>query len=317
MNDLSQIEHHLKSSFIKNSTKLEQLNVAQEYKAQAYSKKNLFHQAYANLYLAEIFSDMGELSISCDLLHRIMPFFQEYKCCDYLHQAHLLLGYNENLRGNIETSVQEFDNALSLNLSSPEGSARVLHHLVNYLLKFGRHKEALLTAERALQHLSLKSKFQRKLYFKILVQLAQTLILQRNNEKSLDVLNKIKKAQKTQQLPDIDTLLDQSYGLLFEKMDNLSKAEYYYKKAIRNSKHDESLLICLSIQVNLSNLYMKNGAFIQAEELFLKTYNSYPYEENEYFLMVLSNLAEVYQLIGNKKEQNRFEQELCLRASKH
>ena len=33
--------------------------------------------------------------------------------------------------------------------------------------------------------------------------------------------------------------------------------------------------------------------------------------------MVLSNLAEVYQLIGNKKEQNRFEQELCLRASKH
>ena len=76
MNDLSQIEHHLKSSFIKNSTKLEQLNVAQEYKAQAYSKKNLFHQAYANLYLAEIFSDMGELSISCDLLHRIIPFFK-------------------------------------------------------------------------------------------------------------------------------------------------------------------------------------------------------------------------------------------------
>lgn len=315
MKDLNQTQKQLKSAFIENRSKLDQLNIAQEYKAQAYANKNLFHQTYANYYLAEIFSAMGELSISCELLNRIMPFFVEHKCYEYLHQAHLLLGYNENLRGNIEISVQQFDKAINVNLCSPEGNARNLHHLVNYLIKFGQHKEALLTGERALLHLSLKSKFQRKLYFKILLQLAQILIVQENNEKGIEVLNKIKKAQIKQQLPDIDTLLNQNYGLLFEKKNDLSKAEYYYKKAIRNSKQNESLLICLSLQVSLSNVYIKKCAYTQAEELLLKAYHSYPYEENEHFLNVLSNLAEVYQFLGNKKEQQRFEQELCLRSS--
>jgi len=315
MKNLIRIQRQLRLDFNENKTKLEQLHIAQEYKAQAYAMKNVFHESYANYHVAEIFSDMGELSISCDLLHKIIPLFEEQNSKDYLHQAYLLLAQNEKLRGNVEISVQEFDNALNLNHCAPEAKAQVLHYLANFHLRFGQYDEALLLVNRALHHLTLKSRFQRKLFFKILLQFSKTLLLKENDAQCLDVLKKIKKAQKTQQLPDIDTLLDQHFALFFEKQDHLSKAVYHYKKAIKQSAKDDSLLICLSLQVGLSNLYIKQGAIAQAEELLLKAYHSYPYEENEHFLMLLSNLAEVYQLIGNKKEQLRFEQELCLRSS--
>lgn len=315
MMELCQLNQQLKSYFNQNSSKIEQLNIAQEYKAHAYVKKNVFHQAYANFFLAETFADMGELSISCDLLYRLTPFFREHKCYDYLLQVYLLLGNNENMRGNIENSVAQFNKAIQLNFCSPEGTARILQHMAKYLIQFGQYSEALKTIERALLYLSLKSKFQRKLYFQLLIQMAQVLVFQDKNEQSIQILDKIKKAQRGQRLADITTLLYQSYAFLFEKTADFSKAALYYKKAIKQSKQDESLLICLSLQVSLSTIYFKKGNFTQAEKLLLEVYHAYPYEENEYFLQLLSNLAAVYEALGNKKEQERFEKELCLKAT--
>ena len=93
------------------------------------------------------------------------------------------------------------------------------------------------------------------------------------------------------------------------------EAEAYLLKGIHKSINDESLLISLSLKMELSNVYILQDKIKPAEELLLETYYTYPYEENEYFILLLSNLASVYERMGNKEKQKKFEHELCMRTS--
>jgi mRNA-degrading endonuclease YafQ of YafQ-DinJ toxin-antitoxin module len=315
MLELNKIELALRVSLNENNCNLIHLCKIQDYKAQAFMEKDPFHQAYANFYLASTFSDMGELSISRDLLKRIIPFFKEQNRKDYLQQALLLLSSNESLLGFDKSAVNYFDEAINLNLCLPEAKSRILFHFSNYFTKFSAFNRALRSSQTGLKHLSLKSKFQRKLYFKLLLQMAGILSHQKQFEKSLEILNKIHKAQKTEKLSGITALIHQQFAILFEKQNNFIKAKYHYEKAIDESLQKEDLLISLCLKVSLSNVFIKEGSITEAEALLIDTYNTYPYEVNEYFLLLISNLAEIYLLTGNKKAQLRFEQELCLRSN--
>lgn len=268
------------------------------------------HAAYADYYDCQIHINKGSNLKAQQLIQGIIPYFIKSKNDNFLQASYLVLGVIKHDLDNAEESLYYFDKATTIQTSMKQNKAVAYNNLTRILIEFKQYDKAIKKLNEALKIVSLKDTLDRPLYYNVLLNLSRVFLLKNNPEKSFEILEKVKNAQKKYPQDRIEAKLNGNYATYYVYKKEYDKAIHHLDLGIDYCVKFNFKPILLNLTVKKAEVLIEINKLDEAEKILLKEYEDYKMENALSYKDIINCLIEIYMVKGNDSERKRYEEEL-------
>lgn len=308
--DIEKIRQEIRLLISKNSSYNICYIKINQYREFAISLNEKDHIAYADFYESKIQQNKGNLIKAVQLVKKNLSYFKETKNYVFLQSSYLALGVYKNALNNLEEALYFYCKATEIDSSLNQNKAVALNNSAQILVNLKQYDSAIKNINEGLKIISLKDLNDRPLYYGMLLNLSNILLIKNNLKKSLEILQKTERAQNKYPQDRIYGILHRNYGNYYLKLKQYQESIKHYDLSIKYCEQLDFKLALLDVIVLKAKTLIEMNKIDEAETLLKDKHNSYKYENMLAYINLLCTLIEIYTLKDDNLTRQKYQAEL-------